>query len=135
MNYLLLILFLIVFEAFYEGMKIRGWYAVSEWAENIYLAGVTLMSLAWIAGIQVLHSEYVPFWKLIISYLFIRFALFDLVLNLFADLRWFYIGRTKMFDRFFRWLIEKGRVAVGLIWFARFILLCIALAWVFNYGQ
>ena len=51
--------------------------------------------------IWALHFDkyYVPTWKLITGFVFVRFAIFDIVYNLTSGLKWNYYGTTKLYDR------------------------------------
>jgi hypothetical protein len=132
---LLLAIFLILFEATYEGLKTRGKHIASEMVEFLYLGGITLICFAWITGINYpFEINSAPYWKIIAGYVLLRFALFDLLFNIMCGVDIFYIGRRKFYDKVLQWLIDKG-VQANLIWFARFICLCVALAWLLNYKQ
>lgn len=136
---LLAALFLIIFEAVYEGLQIRGWKGIAGIIEFIYLAVIIIAFFAYTLNIlfpfHTLTWMEVPLWKTLLGFVFLRFALFDLFWNISAGVSLFYIGKTKYFDKFWQWLIAKGRIAIGLVWFLRFILFCIALAWLLNYKQ
>jgi len=132
MNWIILILalFLIVFEAVHEGLKIKKKHIASGVIEFIYLAIITLIAFAWISGCRTpFEYQEATFWKVIGGYLLLRFALFDLIWNISADQRWFYLGRTKLYDRFL------SKVPTGFIWFIKVICIPLALAWLLNYGQ
>jgi len=132
MNWIILILalFFIVFEAVHEGLKIRKKHITSGVIEFIYLAVVILSLFAWVMGIRFpYYIDSAPYLKVIGGYLLLRFALFDLIWNISADQRWFYLGRTKLYDRFL------SKVPTGFIWFIKVICIPLALAWLLNYGQ
>lgn len=95
---LLLALFLIIFEAVFEGLKTGGHHIASELVEAVYLGGVTFGLFAWINGVK--SFEYKPILKVLIGYILLRFALFDLVWNLSAGQEWNYYGITKLYDIF-----------------------------------
>jgi len=132
MNWIILILalFLIVFEAVYEGLKIRKKHIASGIIEFIFLTVVILSFFAWPMGRQFpFNVNPASYLKVIGGYLLLRFALFDLIWNISADQRWFYLGRTKLYDRFLR------EVPISFIWFIKIICIPLAWAWLVNYGQ
>lgn len=88
----LIALFLITFEALQEGFKIRGRHTLSASIEFIYLAGMAV--LIFMA------------WKPILGLIFLRFAIFDGILNTVAGQPFFYIGTTKYYDRAWRWFFK-----------------------------
>jgi len=51
--------------------------------------------------IWALHFDkyYVPVWKIITGFIFVRFAIFDIAYNLTSGLKWNYYGTTKLYDR------------------------------------
>jgi len=110
--------------------------AVSSIILFVFLALVTSLALAFISG-RVTPFDYpdIPLWKIMFGYLFLRIGLFDLVWNLSAGKGIYYIGNTKLYDKFWGWLIDRGKVAPVLIWFVKFVLVCISIAWLLNYGQ
>lgn len=116
---LFLAFFLIVFEAVFEGLKTAGLYHASEIVELVYLAGVSLMAIAW------LNKKYIfkevkadRFIVIIIGFFLLRFALFDSVWNIAAGQRWDYYGGTKAYDRFMTTLGSWGWMLKGIagIW-------------------
>ena len=133
---LLTAILLILLEGIYEGLKTRGKHIASASVEFVFLALVTTLALAFISG-RVTPFDYpdIPFWKIMFGYLFLRIGLFDLVWNLSAGKGIYYIGKTKLYDKFWGWLIDRGKIAMILILFLRFIFVCISIAWLLNYGQ
>jgi len=95
---LILALFLIIFEAIFEGLKTGGHHIASEMVEAVYLACVTFGLFAWINSVK--SFEYKPILRILIGYVLLRFALFDLVWNIAAGQDWFYYGITKAYDIF-----------------------------------
>ena len=133
---LLTAILLILLEGIYEGLKTRGKHIASASVEFVFLALVTTLALAFISG-RVTPFDYldIPFWKIMLGYLFLRIGLFDLVWNLSAGKGIYYIGKTKLYDKFWGWLIDRGKIAMILILFLRFIFVCISVVWLLNYGQ
>lgn len=95
---LILALFLIIVEAVFEGLKISGHHIASELVEMVYLAVVTFGLFAWINSVK--SFEYKPILKILIGYILLRFALFDLIWNISAGQEWNYYGITKLYDIF-----------------------------------
>ena len=127
---LILSLFLIILEAVYEGLKVKGKHIASGVIEFIYLTIITLIAFAWISGHRApFEYQEITFWKIIGGYLLLRFALFDIVWNISAGQKIYYIGRTKLYDKFFK------TVPISFIWFIRIICIPLALAWLLNYRQ
>jgi hypothetical protein len=132
---LVLVIFLILFEATYEALKTKGKDIASEFVEFIYLAVTITICFAWINEIPFPFSiTSAAFWKVIGGFVLLRFGIFDLIFNIVCGVNIFYIGKRKFYDKVLQWLINKG-VQPNLIWFARFICVCISLAWLLNYKQ
>ena len=123
---LLIALFLILFESIPEALYDRGKKTLSGVLEFIYLIVVTFAVFAVFNGL-ILRSPDTCLWRVLVGYVLFRFAIFDLVYNLIRGNRLSYIGDTKFFDRKLNWLIERFKVAMGLIIFAR----CVAGFWGF----
>lgn len=116
---LLLAIFLIVFEAVYEGLATGGNHITSELAEFVYLFGVSLMAFGWLNYRNFITAPKLnSFIKILIGYLLLRFALFDVIWNISAGQDLFFYGTTKLYDRI---MAELG--SFGLM------LKCIALVW------
>ena len=96
---LLIALFLIMFEACYEGFKLRKWHIVSEIIEFIYLACITFVIFGWYNGYFATTPTNPDFWFVLFGYVLLRYAIFDLIHNMAAGLPLFYIGNTKLFDK------------------------------------
>lgn len=120
---LLLALFLILTEACFEGLRTRGYLIASELVELVYLAGVTLMAIAW------LNKKYIfkdvsadRFMFVVIGYLLLRFSLFDSVWNIAAGQDLFYYGNTKLYDitmtklGTFGWMLKAIAGVWGISW-------------------
>lgn len=65
-----------------------------QWVIAIFLFGVWFIVLA-----LSFDTYYVPIWKLILGFIFVRFLVFDIVFNLAWGQRWFYYGTKKLYDR------------------------------------
>jgi len=107
---LIAVLFLIVLEASFEGIKDGGNKQLSGIIEFIYRAVITLIILAWIRGLLIFNADVDTYLIMIIGYLLLRFSLFDLIRNKFAGEKWWYIGTTKLFDKIQRWFFNKTKI-------------------------
>jgi hypothetical protein len=121
--------FLIALEALYEGLALAGHGIASGIAEGIYLTGVTVGLFAFITG--QLRFEYRPMARILVGYILLRYALFDLIHNQAAGLDLDYIGTTKLFDKALLWI--KGMWGMGPIWFTRAIALFWGVAWLLGW--
>jgi len=98
---LILALFLIIVEAVFEGLKTGGHHIASELVEMVYLSGVTFGLFAWLNWKQInSFFERKSMIRILIGYVLLRFALFDLVWNISAGQDLFYYGITKAYDIF-----------------------------------
>jgi hypothetical protein len=127
---ILLALFLIIFEAVFEGLKIQGFYLASEIVELIYRVGVSLMAFAWLERNTIRYNYNIlpSFLKLVVGYFLLRFALFDLIWNLSAGQHWDYYGTTKIYDKIMATLGGWG-------WFMKGCAGVWGLAWVTKWGN
>lgn len=88
-------------EAIGEGLIKRHSPAVSsilfkwwiQWLISLVLFGI------WFVIAVNYDKYYVPVWKLIAGFIFVRFLVFDVVWNLVRGVRWNYYGTTKLYDR------------------------------------
>lgn len=72
--------------------------------------------------------------RIIFAYLLIRFAIFNIIFNLSANLKWYFLGTTKWLDRAEVWIISKLKVPQSNFFLTiRIILLCVAIGLLLNY--
>jgi hypothetical protein len=120
---LAIILFLTVLEAMHEGLKLRTdhvGYNFPSWLpgaiEMVKLTGMVVIILFLIKTDH--WSDYTgirdswKFWGYLVpqftlGWIFIRYAIFDYIYNLCAGLSLDYIGKTKLYDQFWRWALRK----------------------------
>ena len=150
------ILFLTVLEAVHEGLRLRANHVgldirlngeqtvlkalrIITWAgiiEMIKLAGMVVIIILCLADIK--YEDY--FWyqnqrhlwlgfipSLILGWAFIRYAIFDFVHNACAGLELCYVGKTKLFDKFFNRLLRKQEPTF-FFWWTRVIFLLVGLS-------
>ena len=122
---LLLALFLIAFEAIPEGLADRGKKALAGVLEFVYLAVITIALFAYISAIQPLICTDTPLYILIIGYVFVRFAVFDLFYNAARGIHLLSTGNTKLSDRVLNWIVIKYRVHISLVLLVKLMLLCV----------
>ena len=127
---LILALFLIVFEACFEGLRTGGHYLASEIVEVAYLSGITLMAFAWLNWRQKTSfwDRTNSFLKVLIGYVLLRFVLFDIIWNLSAGQDLFFYGTTKLYDRVMTSLGSWG-------YFLKFCSLVVSLAFLTRWGN
>jgi hypothetical protein len=107
---------LIIPKALYDGLRPKH-PMLANFFEFCYLGAITIFAYAVVCGMQV-NGTMDYYYRYIIGFLFVRFFLFDIVYNLAHGNNIFFIGTTKGFDKFFRWLMSKG-VPLNLIVFVR----------------
>jgi len=122
---LLLALFLIAFEAIPEGLADRGKKALAGAIEFIYTAVITIALFAYISAIQPLICTTTPLWVLIIGYVFMRFAVFDLFYNAARGIHLLSTGNTKLSDRILNWIVIEYKVHISLVLLVKFMLFCV----------
>ncbi len=58
-----------------------------------------MLFLLWLILIAIpFEGYYVPLWKQIVGFIFVRFMIFDVAYNLANGQRWNYYGTTKLYD-------------------------------------
>jgi len=88
-------------ESITEGLILRHCPAVSEilflwWAQ--WLIAIGLFAIWLFVFALPFDGYYVPTWKLIAGFVFVRFLIFDVVWNLVRGVKWNYYG-NKLYDR------------------------------------
>ena len=121
-------IFLILTEAIIEAL-IKKRYPSSDifkgWLQWVIAIGLFLGWL-WIAY----TFSSVPLWKLIVGFVFIRFAIFDIAFNLTFGLPIYFIGTTKLYDRLWQWFFRVTGFPVNHFFgMLKFICLCIGITW------
>jgi hypothetical protein len=129
MTLLIASLFLILFEAIHEGLALKGHKTIAGVIEGFYLVVVSTIVLLWVAGIVVFGISAIPFIRIIAGFVLLRFAVFDIVFNAFAGLPLFFIGTTKLIDKFWQWFFGITKFPVTHFFFmVKLIALCIGLS-------
>lgn len=96
---LILSLIIIVLEAGGEGIWKR--FSLPDFIFKLWLQWLIAIFLFGLWFIIAYHFDgyYVPTWKLIVGFIFVRFAIFDITYNLANGQKWNYYGTTKLYDR------------------------------------
>jgi len=121
MNLLLVILF-ISFEAICEALIRKHCSKLSEIIFKWWLQWIIAIVLFAVWFVLALNFDryYIPVWKLIAGFVFVRFMLFDVIWNLARGAKWNYYGITKLYDRImtslggFGWWIKICCGVVGI---------------------
>ena len=143
-EYLLLAAFLIIFKAVPDGLMMRRdnlsdakkKQRLHYWADSMYFAYHAVIPLMLILSL----ADYYNFtnwiltyphnlYKVIVGFLFLRFGLFDPILNLSAREPLNYIGFTKRWDKIIRWICEKTKCPVEYLLFIRLCAAFCGIAW------
>lgn len=87
----------------------------NQWIIALMFFGIYLMLAFNFTG------YFVPAWKIITGFVFVRFAIFDVTINLAWGQKWNYYGTTKLYDRImyelgsFGWFLKAIAGAVGIV--------------------
>jgi hypothetical protein len=98
---LLYALLFILFEALTEALIKKHYPKLSEvifkwWVQ--WIIAIVLFAV-WFMIAYNFDRYYVPTWKLILGFVFVRFLIFDITWNLARGVKWNYYGTTKLYDR------------------------------------
>lgn len=90
---------IIAFEAITEGLLKR--YSLAEFIFESWVQWIIALFLfgIWLIIAFNFNGYYIPLWKMIIGFVFVRFMIFDLLWNIARGVRWNYYGTTKLYDR------------------------------------
>lgn len=116
-------LIIILTEAIGEGLLKRFDTGISQvifdtwnqWVIALMFFGIYLMMAFNFTG------YFVPAWKIITGFVFVRFAIFDVTINLAWGQKWDYYGTTKLYDRImyelgsFGWMMKVISGIIGTI--------------------
>jgi hypothetical protein len=107
---LLTALLIICFEAIGEGLIKRYSPSISAILFKLWLQWVIAIGLfaVWFWLMQGFDKYYVPNWKLIAGFVFVRFLIFDFIYNIISGLPLMFYGTTKLYDRIMKQLGGYG---------------------------
>lgn len=111
----------ISFEAIAEGLAKRF-----NFADEIFDAWVQWVIALLLFGVWFIVSihfdgYFVPVWKIVTGFVFVRFAIFDVLWNLSRGVEWNYYGTSKWYDRVmyqlgeWGWFLKAIAGAVGIV--------------------
>ena len=111
---------IILIEAVSEGLLKRFNSPINEVIFDAWIQWVIALMFFGSWFIWAIHFDgyYVPAWKIITGFVFVRFALFDVIWNISRGVKWNYYGTTKLYDRIMFELAEYGwmlKVICGII--------------------
>lgn len=112
----------IAFEAIAEGLSKRFNFA-DDFLFDAWVQWVIALLMFGVWFIVSLHFDgyFVPVWKMITGFVFVRFAIFDVLWNLSRGVEWNYYGTSKWYDRVmyelgsFGWFLKAIAGAVGIV--------------------
>ena len=101
---------IILIEAIGEGLLKRFNSPINEIIFDAWIQWVIALMFFGSWFIWAIHFDgyYVPTWKIITGFVFVRFALFDVLWNISRGVKWNYYGTTKLYDRIMFELAEWG---------------------------
>ena len=107
---LLIAIAIILIEAIGEGLLKRFNSPVNEIIFDAWIQWVIALMFFGSWFIWAIHFDgyYVPTWKIITGFVFVRFAIFDVIWNISRGVKWNYYGTTKLYDRIMFELAEYG---------------------------
>lgn len=86
-----------------------------QWIIALMFFGIYLMIAFNFTG------YFVPAWKIITGFVLVRFAMFDVTINLAWGQKWYYYGTTKLYDRImyelgsFGWMMKVISGIIGMV--------------------
>ncbi len=90
-------IFIILTEAITEGFIKRKDFGEILFKWWVQWLTATLLFVLWLLYALQFDNYYVPTIKLVLGFIFVRFAIFDLAYNLANKQKWNYYGKTKLY--------------------------------------
>ena len=117
---LLSAIIIILFESIGEGLMKR--FNKVSWLFINWVQWLTAFALfaSWFL-IFALPIHYVPIWKQVLGFVFVRFLIFDPTWNIARGVKWNYYGTTKLYDRImfelgsFGWMMKIICGIIGVV--------------------
>ena len=114
---------IILIEAVSEGLLKRLNSPINEIIFDAWIQWVIALMFFGSWFIWAIHFDgyYVPTWKIITGFVFVRFLIFDVAYNLSAGNKWYYYGTGKWYDRTmyklgsFGWMLKGISGIIGTI--------------------
>lgn len=116
---LLSAIIIILFEAVGEGLLKR--FNKAEWLfDNFvqWVVAIALFTIWFLIFALPFDGYYVPVWKIVLGFVFVRFLVFDPAWNIARGVKWNYYGTTKLYDRIMFEFAEWGlmmKIICGII--------------------
>lgn len=125
---LIIAIAIILIEAISEGLLKRFNSPINEVIFDAWVQWVIALMFFGSWFIWAIHFDgyYVPTWKIITGFVFVRFAIFDVIWNISRGVKWNYYGTTKLYDRIMFELAEYGWMLKAI---AGIIGICFLLGW------
>ena len=97
---LIIAIAIILIESVTEGLLKRFNSSINEVIFDAWIQWVIALIMFFIWFIWAIHFDgyYVPTWKMITGFVLVRFAIFDVTINLAWGQKWDYYGTTKWYD-------------------------------------
>ena len=101
---------IILIEAVTEGLLKRFDTGINEIIFDAWIQWIIALMFfgSWFIWAFHFDGYYVPTWKIITGFVFVRFAIFDVIWNISRGVKWNYYGTTKLYDRIMFELAEYG---------------------------
>lgn len=114
---------LILTEAVGEGLLKRSGSGINDIIFDGWVQWVIALMMFGIWFVWALHFDgyFVPVWKMITGFVFVRFAIFDVVWNISRGMKWNFYGTTKLYDRIlyelgsFGWMLKVICGIIGIV--------------------
>ena len=114
--YVLIAIFIIVLKAVSDGLVLAHHKEFAGIIEFIWQGGMILTIFAFFTGVlENQRRDLNRFLRVIAGFLLLRFAIFDLILNVCAGLPLFFIGTTKWYDQIWSWFFATTHVSIQLL--------------------
>jgi len=120
---LIIAIAIILIEAIGEGLLKRFNSPINEIIFDAWIQWVIALMFFGSWFIWAIHFDgyYVPTWKMITGFILVRFAIFDVAINLAWGQKWNYYGTTKLYDRImyelgsFGWMMKVISGIIGMV--------------------
>lgn len=120
---LIIAIVIILIEAIGEGLLKRFDTGINEILFDDWIQWVIAVMFGCVFLIVAFNftGYFVPVWKIISGFVFVRFAIFDVMWNLARGVKWNYYGTTKWYDRVmfelgeFGWMLKGISGIIGVI--------------------
>ena len=119
----LLLTLLIIWDAVGDGLRAKGKQIPHHILEAVSVA-LWLLLLVIVARGRLIWYD-----KLIVMYITMRIAIFDVIFNIVRGNKWFYVGTSSIYGIVLSWFTGKVKEQGFLIWVIRFLALIWWVAW------